>query len=84
MGARAQGRRGGNHGRVRVCVREIEGGGIQREEERGGKVGGGGIERGSPSGTVGGLSHARTCGGCLDWRKCFVGGVGLSRAGLPF
>ncbi|KAM3604740.1 uncharacterized protein V6R79_015699 [Siganus canaliculatus] len=33
----------------------------------------------SPSGTVGGLTHARTCGGCsgsLVWRKCAWGGVG--------
>lgn len=47
----------------------------QREEaiERGGRVEVGGNKGDSPSGAVGGLSHARTCGGfsgSLNWRKC--------------
>lgn len=52
----------------------------QREEaaERGGRVEGGGNKGDSPSGAVGGLSHARTCGGCSgipDWRRKCAGGL---------
>lgn len=44
---------------------------------RGGRGEGGGNKGDSPGGAVGGLSHARTCGGCSgspDWRKCAGGG----------
>lgn len=65
-------------GGLRLFVRVRTNGEMQREEakERGGRVEGGGNKGGSPGGAVGGLSHARTCGGCsgsLDWRKCAGG-----------
>ncbi|KAK9539289.1 hypothetical protein VZT92_004405 [Zoarces viviparus] len=52
----------------------------EEAQERGGRWKGGGNKGDRPSGAVGGgLSHARTCGGCsgsTDWRKCARGGEG--------